>query len=188
MLITSARPAAPLTLSEVPQIIADAGEPTKPCLLSIAGDSKLQLQLLNITATGWVDPKQAGRLTLILYGTRNEAHMEAPNRNIALWTQMAVTPPEQIGRPVDPEKTQWMMQGTRLMFYFGNGKMQGESLSNIADQPIPAVKLDNPLLGLQPNLDPVAYFAIAAAFTPDADPLADLQVVQMVNFTLSGEM
>ena len=185
MLITKARPAAPLILSEAAQIIPDAGSPGKPCLLTISGSSGLELNLLNITATGFVTPLQEGALTLMLYGQANFANAPAPDLNIAKWILMAQTPPETIGRPVDPQTTQWMIQGTRLMFYFGSGKMQGETLSNIADQPLAAVKLNNPLLGLKSNIDPIAYFAIGALFTPSVEPLTPGQSCTMKNLILN---
>src|SRR5580704_8006349 len=169
-LITKARPAAPLALTDTVQIIADAGNPKAPCTLGVSGSSNFQLRLFNVTATGFTTPNQAGRLTLVLFGLPNAVNAPAPSLDPSTWTQLASTPPEPVGRAQDPASTQWMMQGTRLMYYLGSGKLQGESLSNIADNPVPAEGIES-LLGLKANVDPVCVFAIGAYFTPEEDPI-----------------
>jgi hypothetical protein len=190
-MITKAPPAAPLNLTTAAQIVRAASPAGTPCLLTISGASSLELALLNITATGFCTPNQAGMLTLMLYGQPNIPHAVPPGTAPGTgWVLMAETPPEPVGGATDPHTTQWMIQGTRLMFFLdrgeaGGGKMQGEALSNIADHPEPAANLTNALTGLLPNIDPVAVFAIGALFTPDVPPIGAAPVFQMTSFTLS---
>jgi hypothetical protein len=184
MLITKARPAAALNLTTAPAIIAEAGSPQKPCLLSLSGASNFALKLFSVTATGFITPGQAGLLSLILYGQPNVPNL-TPKLVPSTWVAMATTPGEPVGGVSDPVSTQWMIQGVRMMYYLSSGKMQGESLSNIAAHPIPAAILDNPLLGLLPNIDPVCMFAIGAFFAPDVPPIGTAPICQLTDFYLS---
>jgi hypothetical protein len=186
-LITKAPPSAPLDLTAAAQIIQDAAAPGTPNILTISAASGHQLSLLDITAIGHIQPNQPGTLTLMLYGQANIPDGPDPTIDPASWTLMATTPPEPIGGATDPAVTQWMIQGTRMMYFLESGKMQGESLSNIASHPVPAADLETPLTGLVPHLDPVAMFAIGALFTPDVPPIGAAPVCTMTSFTLSGD-
>jgi hypothetical protein len=185
-IVTKSRPAAALTLTEDVQIVPAADNANAPCILTISGASDFQLRLFNVTATGFITPNQAGRLSLVLFGLPNAPNMPKPGLDPTQWVAMATTPGEPVGRPQDPLSTQWMLQGTRMMFYLASGKMQGETSSNIADNPVPAQNLDNTQLGLVKNLDPVCLFAIGASFAPEVDPItAPAPLVQLVHFELT---
>jgi hypothetical protein len=161
-IITSARPAAPLSLTTAAKLFADAGNPNTPCLLTIPGSANLELKALVLTATGTVTPETANDLVVSLYGWANAPNQQPP-ASITAWTLIGSSPPEPVGGAGDPPSTQWLIQAPRMTYYLASGKLQGEFTSNVADHPQSLENFANFMVGLVKNIDPVMYFAIGAS-------------------------
>ena len=80
-----------------------------------------------------------------------------------------------------------MVRGIDLMFNLKNGKMQGAFQSNVADNPQPVTNLSTNPNGIEKDLDPLLYFAVAARFTPTDDD-GSTPELEMDNFILAGEV
>lgn len=187
MLITKAPPAAPIVLnSAVLQLFMSATDPTKVCFLPIPGQSKLDMQLLNVTATGTVKANQPGTVQIGLFAWANVPNIAPPNGNSANWVMLGASPAEPIGGATDLVATSWMIRGQDLLFNLSSGKMQGTFLSNVADNPVAAADLTTNPNNLLANISPVVLFAIGARFTPTADD-GHRPDVEMAGFTLTGE-
>jgi hypothetical protein len=155
----------------------------------VPGSSKLDLTPLNVTAIGTVSPNIPGTLTLTLYGNaKREARGDesSPNGWLALSSSVA----EPIGGEGELPETMWMIRGKDLMIFPGSGKMQGTFESNVADNPQPALNLDQHPTDITEE-DPLYVFAVGASFAPTggADTQAEgdsLATVVLHSLTLSA--
>jgi hypothetical protein len=209
MMIAKAPPAQPLTLLDQSAHMFLDATPNLPnptaCMLTLPNTASLELQLLNITATGLVKANQDCIFTVSLYAYVNNPKASGPPAPDphALWTIMAQSYGEAIGGTDDFIETQWMLQANNLMFNFSSGKMQGTYQSNIADDPIDPQNLSNAIVGLEP-LSPIMWLAICPSFVPTPPPLDDAKkpkaeaqamdvddgvhpYVQLVTFSLTGD-
>ncbi len=187
MLITKAPPAAPLTINSTDLHLFMAANGSGVCYLDIPGSSGLDLQLLNVTATGSVKPNQPGTLEVGLFAYVAVPHMPPPEDTLGDWVMLGTSAPEAIGGTSDLAETSWMIQGRDLMFNLKNGKMQGTFQYNVADAPqAPADLATNPN-NIDATQSPLMYFAVAARFTPDADD-GSTPELEMANFNLTGEL
>jgi hypothetical protein len=187
-ILATAPPAAPLTLlSTNPAFFMDAALNSKdPCMLTIPASSKLELNLLNVTVTGLVKPGQEGDVSIGLYCYVNGSKTPPPTADPSQgWIVLGMTDPEDVGAVGDPVETQFMFQGSNLMFNFSSGKLQGTFQSNIASSPVAPVRLQNPVYGLI-DISPVVWFAVAAHFTPTADTGAHAELT-LASFNLTGD-
>jgi hypothetical protein len=190
MIVTKASPASPLTLASDTFGFFEAKNNAKqPCLLEVPGSSNLDMQLLNVTATGTVKGGQPGTLKLGLYAHAVAATADLPPDNTsAKWVLIGETPEEPISGADDHIETMWMVQGNNLMFSFVNGKMQGCFQSNVADNPEPLEDINTNLNNIKGDVNPVMYFAVGATFAPTSDDGTSKAQLTLSNFLLTGEL
>jgi hypothetical protein len=205
-IITKAMPSALVNLGPQYQIPALAQDPTKPCILTIPGSAGLELQNLTLTATGSVQPNQAGEMHINILALPYIPNTPPPTLSTLDWLIVASCTPEPIGGSGDPVRTQWMVQGTRMLYYLNRGgtdfsaqlpnltaagtptgKLQGEFLSNIADHPVPAEDMDTNQVQLYAGVDPVMLFTLSFYLDPTAGFFTATPVVHMKNFWLTGD-
>jgi hypothetical protein len=183
MLITKAPPAAPIVLNSDDLAIfkTTRGE---LCFLEVPASAGLEMQLLNVTATGMVKPNQPGAIEVALFAYATVPHQGAPDATLDNWVMIGTAPAEPVGGEDDLPITSWMIRGEDLMYNLASGKMQGLFYSNVADHPVTPASLNTNPNGIQGDVSPVMYFAVAAKFTPTADDGSKPEL-QMANFTLS---
>lgn len=187
MLITQAPPAAPITLnSDVLEIFKAASGPGV-CYLTIAGSSRLDMQLLAVIATGSIKPNQPGEIEIGLFAHAATPHEEPPDADTGSWVLLGASIAEPVGGADDLPIASWMVKGVDLMFNLKNGKMQGQFQSNVADNPQPTSGLSSNPNDIDKDLDPLLYFAIAARFTPTDDD-GSTPEIEMDSFILAGEV
>ena len=188
MLITKAPPAAPIVINSATiHLFMDKANPKAVCYLPLAGSSGLDLQLLNVTATGTVKPNQPGTIEIGLFAYVSVPHVDPPADTVGSWVMLGANPPEPIGSADDHDTTSWMVQGKDLMFNLTNGKMQGTFQSNVADNPVFPDNLNTNPNGIRDDVSPLMLFAVGAMFTPTADD-GSTPVLTLAHFTLSGEV
>lgn len=179
---TSSTP-LPLTLEDSKPALFMARDIEQPCTLTIPGQSNLDHRPFNVTASGSIEAFYAGTLTITLYGfTLGYPLDEFDSNDPATWVEVASSPAEAIAGALDPEESQWLIQGVRLMFSTRSGKMQGTFVSNVADNPIPEANLTHNLQGIKQDSSPAIYFAVGATFIPTGGakdaPLANLALAR----------
>lgn len=205
-IITKAMPSALTNLGPAYQIPPLAQDQSKPCILTIPGSSNLELSNLTLTATGSCQPNQPGELHINILAAAYVPNATPPGFNTLDWVTIATCTPEPMGGSSDPVRTQWMVQGTRMLYYLNRGgdefsaqlpnlnaastptgKLQGEFLSNIADHPVPAEDMDTNNVQLYAGVDPVMLFTLAFFLDPTAGFFTATPVVHMKNFYLTGD-
>jgi hypothetical protein len=187
MLITKAPPAAPITINSPDVHLFMAANQPGVCYLPISGSSKLDMQLLNATATGTVKGNQPGTIEVGIFVHVAQVNEDPPSDTTGLWVMIGMCPPEPIAGADDLESTSWMVQGNNLMFNLETGKMQGAFQSNVADNPVFPADLNTNPNDIDRTQDPLFYFAVGARFTPDDDDGSTPELT-MVNFMLTGEL
>jgi hypothetical protein len=183
-LITKAPPAASIVINTPTIHLFQAAGGTSPCLLAIPASSGMEMKLLNVSATGKVQPRQAGTLEVGLFAYVTKPNQGPPDNTIANYVLIGQAPPEPAGGAGDLVETSWMVQGANLMYSLISGKMQGSFQSNVADHPVASADISTNPVGIRADVSPVMYFAVGARFTPTLDD-GSTPLLTMVNFNLT---
>jgi hypothetical protein len=138
-----------------------------------------------VSATGYITVPASGKLAILLLGRANTPLADAPPLDPTQWTTLGTSGPLAIAGPT----SQWYVQGVRMMFYFGSGKLHGEIIFRIGDNaPLPSVDL-TPITGLMKGIDPSFYLAVGASFTPNSvTPPPPPSTVQLAHFQIGSEI
>jgi len=190
--VDTAPAASALELTNANPALFIMRDKNSPTAVTVPGSSNFELTLFDITATGTVKAGVPGTLTLTLYGI-DKANAQSAPTDPNEWLPISSSVAEPIGGEGELKETMWMIQGKDLMIFMGSGKMQGTFQSNVADNPLPPVNLEQHP-GDITDTDPLYVFAVGASFTPTEPPAKlgragddpILCTVELVRFTMSA--
>lgn len=155
--IQRALPAAALAAAlATAQIFPNLATPSQACILICPGSGRLEQKLFKVRASGNFTTGGAFTFLPSLY-----AAIAIPGSPLvaANWSLIAAG----TAATVTSASAGWMIEA-KLMFDTLSGKLQGTFDSNVANAPVAAAVITNPLTGLNGQSEPVMYFAAGVTF------------------------